>query len=134
MDCHLMMLIKYGMPFRKRTRMWNNLNTRERPVIVRILGLKAIGCLNKMNCIKSLNHHIVEEIMTAVNVVCFRWVAVLATEYCACHKKGVGLGGFIYIYNIYFFDCLNARSRPELCFFSSSMCWQGVNGLGRLVS
>ena len=85
---------KYGMPYRKRTRLWNNLhNWKPRALCMRDCGMmdgnrhketaqrapsgrkenwKENYTLFKQNDLYKIPELLVEEIMTAVNVVCFR--------------------------------------------------------------
>ena len=85
---------KYGMPYRKRTRLWNNLDTwKPRDLCMRDCGnmdgnrhketaqrapsgrkenWKENYTLFKQNDLYKIPELLVEEIMTAVNVVCFR--------------------------------------------------------------
>ena len=85
---------KYGMPYRKRTRLWNNLDTwKPRDLCMRDCGMmdgnrhketaqrapsgrkenwKENYTLFKQNDLYKIPELLVEEIMTALNVVCFR--------------------------------------------------------------
>ena len=85
---------KYGLPYRKRTRLWNNLdNWKPRPLCKKDCGMMdgnrhketaqraPSGCkenwkenytLFKQDDLYRIPEALVEEIMTSVNVVCFR--------------------------------------------------------------